>query len=142
MIVISLDPGRTTGAVKGTIDIVTGTWTVVTALELLFDMKFIHDWIHLHVPEIIIVESFHLARAKALQQSGSVMEAPEVIGAIKLSNALLSTPAKLVFQLPSFQHRVTVLAEHAPLVSKSPHTISAYKHLRYWCIRGRPSQGA
>jgi hypothetical protein len=160
MIVLAIDPGRTTGACVAEVSR-TG-FRVVTALEIPWESRLeilsalidgtYFDKKSPQPPVAVVIENFRLRQGRALEQSGSDFPSSQVIGAVQAflwmdlpshrANGDFLLPIdnrpygleRLHFQEPSCMARVLVLPEHAEIVRGSPHKEDAYKHARYFYI--------
>lgn len=93
MIILAIDPGRTTGicAIR-TVDGVKG-FEVVTALEILWENRLellsaLIDGTYFNPkvpqpPEAVVIENFRLRQGRALEQSGSDFPSSQLIGMVQ-----------------------------------------------------------
>lgn len=82
----------------------------------------------------IVYEDFRLLRHKALQQSGSRMEAAQAIGALKMQATYIGADTHV--QRPEALHVASMwTGVKMPSDHKVSHEVSAYLHGYYWLVR-------
>lgn len=131
-LLLGVDPGKTTGwaLFENGLPV---TWGQAKGVEA-FDIE-LDDIVQAYgPPNIVIVEDFALFRGKALQQSGSKMEASQVIGV--MASFARRHKAELVKQpsniLPIAQKwsKMNMPSNHS-----TSHWVSAYNHAWYYLVR-------
>lgn len=138
MNLIAFDPGRTTGVVVAhTTDGVTNSgpkFDIDQSFAFGWDDRFMVVYNLLAtLPDAIVVESFYLFKHQSEHQIGSEFPSVRVIGVIEAYAWQLTIFDRIHYQQPSVRKRVAVLPEHQ-VVEMSPHTGSAYRHLRHYLI--------
>ncbi|MDD4722678.1 MAG: hypothetical protein PHR07_08045 [Acidaminococcaceae bacterium] len=143
MILIAIDPGKTTGVVCAhapslktlyTLELITLTDVVDTITKLSGSEGY---------PTTIIIEEFRLRKNKAVQQAGSTIPSAEVIGAIR-GWAVGKDNVEIVMQSASAIGTIVPVMLKAfdlwkPTVGK-PHARDAARHLIYYCFGIYPKE--
>ena len=158
MLILALDPGKTTGACAIRTDGSKKGFVVVTALEIPWESRLgtlealidgtFFDKKKPQPPEAIVVESFHLRQGRAYEQAGSDFPSSQVIGSIQaflwLDREMFSCQRlvygleRLYLQEPVIIARVRIDDPDLPVVQGSPHKQDAYKHAKfYFCAHVR-----
>lgn len=159
MIILALDPGRTTGACA--IETLDSGFRVITALEIPWEnrlpiLEALLDGTYYsqvpQLPEAVVVETFRLRQGRALEQTGSDFPSSQVIGSIQAFLHLDKLPRppgqgflypnenraygldRLHFQEPVCMSRVEILPGDFSFVSGSEHRKDAYKHARFFYL--------
>ena len=145
MRVLGFDPGETTGLVEARFD--DDGFHVVHAVDVAWENRFsLMYYLYcgtptqgplVELPDIVIVESFHLYARKAASQIGNFFPSVRIIGMIE---AFLYTwpceyphEREIIFQPASNISLVAIQPEHGMMLG-SAHTIDAYKHVRYFYV--------
>jgi len=139
MLVLGIDPGKTTGVcmlrVGETLEVVMAEqipWeTRKEDLWALFTATFREG---LSVPLYTVVENFRLRPGRAMEQVGSTFPSVEVIGLIEAFQFVTKNYFRLVYQEPAIISRVQILPEHASCFVGKPHAADAYRHARFFCV--------
>lgn len=136
-VLVSFDPGETTGITAG---IVTGfrSFDVLQSYQIAWhDQYNIKAILASHQPAWIIIEAFRLFRHKARSQIGSEFPSCQIIGAIRNFAIDLWGPSAwsmLIYQSPSDIANVKIQPEHLNFCKVdgrlSEHLKDSYKHLR------------
>lgn len=127
MTILSFDPGATTGVALYKDEHI--------QTSLCKDLISVWNLLNNIQPDIILFENFALYAHKAKAQIGNEFPSSQVIGVIKLYQALHPTaqiykqPASAVKQLVKDKDLQDLLC-----YSDSPHTRDATRHLCYWLI--------
>lgn len=146
--IAAIDPGQTTGVCiigetpKSNDFRVVGTWQIpwesrISFFVALFGGTFADDKGKPLLPEVVIIENFHLRPGRALEQIGSEFPSVRVIGIVEVLVALCCPKPLLVFQDPSVIGRVSILPEHEERLAGLIHAQDAYRHARYYHITTR-----
>jgi hypothetical protein len=146
--IVAIDPGQTTGvcaireAHKSDDFQVVGTWQIpwedrVTFFVALFSGTFALGKSKSLLPEVVVIENFHLRPGRALEQIGSEFPSVRVIGIVEVLVALCCPKPLLIFQDPSVIGRVSILPEHEERLAGLIHAQDAYRHARYYHITTR-----
>lgn len=127
-VLLSVDPGKATGWAlfsNGTLS----NMGICRSID-----EFV-DWLtSIEIPDFIVYENFKLFSHKAVQQSGSTMEASQVIGILKgyARQNKIPTAEQPANVLPIAQKFTQV---KMPKNHKDSHNISAYNHGYYWLVK-------
>jgi hypothetical protein len=131
-LLLAVDPGKSTG------------WAVfkhglVYEMGIARSVDEFDDWLHKFekeygIPDTVVIEDFTLFRNKAIEQSGSRMEASQVIGITKSFGR--RHEAKVQLQ-PAAILPMAVIYTKAKLPGnhKNSHHISAYNHGFYYLVK-------
>jgi hypothetical protein len=131
--VVALDPGKTTGAVYAQMPYTncTASCTQVQGIEPVVHL------LDSYKPDLVIAEQFRLQHSKALQLSGQVMFASEVLGAVK--NYCHQHSIKLLLQMPFTKNTVSdKFLKIMGLWERTtglPHARDAARHLVYYLLQ-------
>ena len=145
MIVLGVDPGQTTGfCLLKNCQGRQRVYSLLEAGQILWDRRKLDMYAllsgtyrtRLPVPEAIVIESFRLRPGRAMEQVGSTFPSVQVIGNIEAFQFALSLSVPLIFQEPSIISRVEILPEHEDRLTGKPHAQDAYKHARYYLVKG------
>lgn len=130
-ILVSFDPGKTTGVAVFVDGAVTEFFDV--KIE---DMPFWFRQLEVDYkdkPVTIVYENFKLFKWKSQQQSGSTMEASQVIGQIKAAAAF--NKWDIYDQSPQIKPIAQKWSKAVPPSNhKLSHSIDAYNHGYYWLV--------
>lgn len=143
MILIAIDPGKTTGIVcvqAPSLDtaIMAETTDIKNTIDFIRIMRTSEEH-----PTTIIIEEFRLRKNKAVQQAGSTIPSAEVIGAIR-GWAIGKDNVEIVMQSASAIGTIVPVMLKAfglwqPTVGK-PHARDAARHLIYYCFGIYPKE--
>ena len=131
-ILLAIDPGRMNGIAIFHGKIV--HWIGQVHIDDLPDFLFSQAEEYRGDEVQVVYENFKLMRGKALQQSGSTMEASQAIGQVKMIAAKNKWP--VADQAPA----IKPIAEKwsgmkAPSDHKISHQVDAYNHGVYWLVK-------
>lgn len=129
---LSLDPGKATGYAVFLNGLPSKHMGIIRGLDEFDD--FLSNYVQTYgLPDLVVFENFKLFSWKAKQQSGSPMEASQVIGKIKFWAKLLGIP--VVEQSPQILS-VAVKWSKLPLPKNhdNSHHISAYNHGWFYLV--------
>lgn len=131
-LLLAVDPGKSTGwaVFKGNVIFDMGITRTVDEFSEWLD-KFL--WTYGANPDTIVYEDFQLFKNKALQQSGSRMEATQVIGIIKhwgrqVEAEMIRQPASILPIAQKFS-KMKMPSNH-----RDSHHISAANHAYYYLV--------
>lgn len=135
---ISIDPGYTTGTAIATDIKSAEQFDLIGAFEISWSQRFdfFSTFFRANADKLtaIIIEDYKLSHNEKLQkaQAGSRMPSSRVIGLIETECYHYDLHNRLYFQDPIDYHSMHVLAEHRERVGVSKHNQVAYRHLRYY----------
>lgn len=145
--IVGIDPGQTTGVCaadeQGDDFQVASTWQIpwenrLSFFRALLCGTFAHDNGEPLLPEVIVIEKFHLRPGRALEQIGSDFPSVRIIGIVEAFASLcLPVQPLLIFQDPSVIGRVEILPQHAEQLKGLIHAQDAYRHVRYYHLTTR-----
>lgn len=133
--ILALDPGKATGWCRF-IDGVIDDWGICRSIPTF--QTFLQDYEALYgKPDIVIYEDFIVFKNKANQQAGSKMEAPQVIGQIKLWASMLKIPT--VRQMSSILQIAKKWSgvDHDKGDHNNSHHKAAMNHGVYWLVKNQ-----
>lgn len=128
---LAIDPGKDTGW-AAFLDGLPAKFDIIRGLDAFDD--FLSNYVHTYgMPDLVVYESYLLFKHKAVQQSGSKMEASQVIGKIEFWAKMLRIP---VVKQPSSILPIAVKWSKLKMPSdhKNSHHISAYNHGWYYLV--------
>jgi hypothetical protein len=131
-ILVSIDPGKTTGVCLVSCNAYDREeFTVLESRAFIWTARFqLYEWIQSVVPEIIVMESFHLYASHARQMIGSAFESCQIIGAVEYLAHRMNV--RIDYQPASEIQFVTIAFRHVGSIGNTEHQKDAYKHARYW----------
>jgi len=142
--IVGVDPGTTTGVCLIVADDrsndfqVVGVWQIPWEDRLSFFPALLHGTFtnqgKPQLPEVVVIESFHLRPGRAMEQVGSVFPSVRIIGIVEAFASLCTPEPLLVLQDPSVIGRVEILQQHSAMLSTLIHAQDAYRHARYYCL--------
>jgi hypothetical protein len=163
MLILGIDPGLTTGACA--LNVSKSGFIVVTALEIPWDARFeslkaLIDGTFFNTkqpqpPVAVVIETFRLRQARALQQTGSDFPSSQVTGIVQaflwldkldpfvskldylLDPEITPRPyglERLHFQEPIMMKQVAIADADKHWVEGSEHKKDAYRHARYYYL--------
>lgn len=141
--VLSVDPGKTTGAClilakegQRDFEVLSASeipWEKrLSALNALIGGSILKPSGYLPRPQVVVVETFRLRFNKAKDQIGSEFPATKIIGVVQ-AFCYIHKVSSIIYQEPSVRSRVKVLPEHSDLIV-GPHVTDAYQHARYYHV--------
>jgi len=150
MRIVAFDPGAVTGFCEALVSS-DGTIQVVKSQEIAWANRFsgVHgllrgielgtrtldpDRTFAPLPDVIVVEAFHLYAHRAKEQIGNDFPSVKMMGVIETYAFELGILDKIIYQPASVMSRVTILTEHVPSIARSEHARDAYRHLRYYVV--------
>lgn len=142
MIILGIDPGRTTGICVLEND-QTNSIEVAMASQIPWELRKSLLWAliagtsitwPLGQPDAIVIEDFKLRPGRALEQIGSDFPSVHIIGMIEGFHYALQLRCPIVYQTPAIIGRVQVLPEHSSVFKGREHASDAYKHARYYLV--------
>lgn len=147
MLVLSVDPGYTTGTAVAQNCKDDENFDFIGSFEIDWAKRFsfFHTFFatnHTQL-EAIIIERFKLTSDPKMlhNQIGSEMPSSRVIGLIESECARYGISNRLVVQWNSDYHNMRVLARDRVLVGLSKHNQVAYRHMRYYLrMRSKAAQ--
>lgn len=127
---IAIDPGKNTGV--ATFDSDGKDLSRYTFNEEVF-RKFMASLLHVDGTVTFILEDFKLLQGKALEQTGSDMPAPRVIGAMQMIDTIMGDRSKIEMVRPGNLRTALKWAGFPELANKPRHwhcpdDLSAYAH--------------
>lgn len=131
-VLLAVDPGKTNG-VSIFLDGKVASITQITLDDL---PTFLSDFASTHQDKevVVVYENFKLMRGKALQQSGSSMEASQAVGQLKMIAA--QNKWKIHDQAPNIKPIAQKWTKAIPPKNHAQsHQIDAYNHGVYWLIK-------
>lgn len=133
-LILGIDPGKSTGWVvfeNGVIKAQGIDRSVDAFIDTLDTIDITYG-----VPDLVVMEKFVLFKHKALQQSGSELEASQIIGMVK--RQAKKWGAKLVIQHSNILP-VAQIWSKLPMPSnhRNSHWISAYNHVVYYLVKNQ-----
>lgn len=143
MIVIAIDPGRTTGVCVASVAPASRDYALLEAVAVEWDQrhKVLYNLLLKYSVDVedeaigaIVIESFMLYPDKAAAQSYSDFPSVDVIGAVRAFAYLLGLERLIVMQGAAQRKSARIQAEHYDMVRATKHTRDAYQHLRYYVI--------
>lgn len=134
--IVSFDPGATTGVVVADYISSADGFEVVRAFEMTWEQRFAITYELLARRDLtaIVVEDFFLYHHKMESQVGNRFPSVQVIGIIEAYAWINHVHQLIHYQVASLRTRVAILPQHSTIIRKSPHTTSAYQHLRYFLV--------
>lgn len=138
---LSIDPGKTTGACIISVRDDGSSFDLVHAQEIMWDTRFqqTYDLFNVHRIDslsVIVIEAFRLFPGKAMAQIGSEFPSSQMIGAIEAFSFLLNIPkSNILYQTPVDIQSVKIEVHDLKAVADSPHKIDAYRHARLAYIK-------
>lgn len=142
MLVLSIDPGHTTGiALASGVEATERTFTLLQAGEIAWEDRckgfkaLLTRIAALDEPLCaIVIERFVLYPNEAHNLSYSDFPSVRVIGIVEAYADELGLADKIVLQAASQRKSVQILSEHYEQIKRSKHSRDAYQHLRYFVI--------
>lgn len=143
MIVLGVDPGKTTGVCALSVD-ANGAIEVLMAEQIPWDRRKEDLWAlftatfreELPAPRYVVVESFRLRPGRAMEQVGSTFPSVEVIGLIEAFQFVSRQQFEIIYQEPAVIGRVAISPEFQHHFVGKVHASDAFKHARYFVITG------
>lgn len=138
MRILAFDPGKTTGFCEAIVDPTNSNIQIVNSCTLAWERRFfVHELLQgtceAPLPDVVVVESFHLYAHKAQELIGSIFPSVQIIGTLEAYAFELGIIDRIVYQPASVMSRVELL-EYGKLLAPSPHARDAFKHLRYYVV--------
>jgi hypothetical protein len=137
---IAIDPGKNVGVATFKDD---GTDNSRKTFREPFFLNFLELLVAAKPPEVVfIMEDFKLSKEKALDQVGSDMPAPRMIGAVQMTSVILGSRSHIELVPPGHLRTSLKWAGYPELAAKPrqwhcPDDISAYAHgVKYLIDRG------
>lgn len=143
MRILGFDPGKSTGYVDIDLPAITAGdpgIAVAASSVLPWDDRFqIYNLIDgrmydTGLPDVIVVESFHLYAGFAKQQINNDFPSSQVIGIIHAYAHLLGVLDKVILQPASCISKVAIPQHLGSRIDRSEHARDAFKHVRYYIV--------
>jgi hypothetical protein len=127
---IAIDPGKNTGVATFNSD---GSDLAKYVFQEDSFRLFMLGLLHIEGSVTFILEDFKLVKGKALEQTGSDMPAPRIIGAMQMVDTILGKNSEIVYVQPGNLRTALKWAGYSELANKPygwhcPDDLSAYAH--------------